>query len=64
MCEVGNLIDLTPGEEPNNEETWFEESEDSIVPSNSFKGPYDPFDSMEKEACAKVSIGMQVYAPW
>ncbi|KAH8288159.1 hypothetical protein KR054_005942 [Drosophila jambulina] len=53
MSEVGNLIDLTPGEEAGNEEAWFEEPEESIVASNSFKGPYDPFDSLEKEACAK-----------
>ncbi|KAH8235809.1 hypothetical protein KR032_008114 [Drosophila birchii] len=53
MCEVGNLIDLSPAKEPSNEQTWCEEPEKSIVASNSFKGPYDPFDSVEKEACAK-----------
>ncbi|KAH8250585.1 hypothetical protein KR038_001204 [Drosophila bunnanda] len=61
MCEVGNLIDLTPGEEASNEETWFEEPEESIVASNSFKGPYDPFDSIEKEACAKgIALKAQI----
>ncbi|KAH8343104.1 hypothetical protein KR059_005110 [Drosophila kikkawai] len=52
MCEAGNLIDF--GQEPGNEEPWFEES-------NSFKGPYDPFDSMEKEACAKgIALKAQI----
>ncbi|XP_034661620.1 uncharacterized protein LOC117896905 isoform X2 [Drosophila subobscura] len=54
MCDTGNLIDLTGWDEPQKEETILEEPEASmVVESNSFKGPYDPFDSVEKEACIK-----------
>ncbi|SPP86598.1 uncharacterized protein LOC117588405 isoform X2 [Drosophila guanche] len=53
MCDTGNLIDLTGWDEPQKEETILEESEASMVGTNSFKGPYDPFDSVEKEACIK-----------
>ncbi|XP_017871087.1 PREDICTED: uncharacterized protein LOC108619195 isoform X2 [Drosophila arizonae] len=50
MCDVGNLIDLTGWDEPVKDE---EVVEDTPIQSNSFKGPYDPFDSVEKEACIK-----------
>ncbi|XP_022214104.2 uncharacterized protein LOC111068723 [Drosophila obscura] len=54
MCDTGNLIDLTGWDEPQKEETILEEPEASmVVESNSFKGPYDPFDSVAKEACIK-----------
>ncbi|XP_001355108.2 uncharacterized protein [Drosophila pseudoobscura] len=53
MCDTENLIDLTGWDEPQKEETILEEPEASMVESNSFKGPYDPFDSVEKEACIK-----------
>lgn len=54
MCDTGNLIDLTGWDEPINDETAIEEAAE--IETNSFKGPYDPFDSMEKEACIKVSL--------
>ncbi|EDW05641.1 uncharacterized protein LOC6586028 [Drosophila mojavensis] len=50
MCDIGNLIDLTGWDEPVKDE---EVVEDTPIQSNSFKGPYDPFDSVEKEACIK-----------
>ncbi|XP_064556662.1 uncharacterized protein LOC135441119 [Drosophila montana] len=50
MCDVGNLIDLTGWDEPVKDETVIENVQ---TESNHFKGPYDPFDSMEKEACIK-----------
>ncbi|XP_030568079.1 uncharacterized protein LOC115767861 [Drosophila novamexicana] len=50
MCDVGNLIDLTGWDEPVKDETVIE---DVLTRANNFKGPYDPFDSMEKEACIK-----------
>ncbi|XP_034489671.1 uncharacterized protein LOC117793466 [Drosophila innubila] len=51
MCDTGNLIDLTGWEEPIKDETIIEEA--AVIESTNFKGPYDPFDSMEKEACIK-----------
>ncbi|KAH8416881.1 hypothetical protein KR222_009910 [Zaprionus bogoriensis] len=47
MCETGILIDLAGWDEP------AQEDEPVLVESNSFKGPYDPFEYMEKEACLK-----------
>lgn len=58
MCDNQNLIDLTSWDEPKQDETAIEEAqgESAIIESTSFKGPYDPFDSMEREACIKVSL--------
>lgn len=53
MCDIGNLIDLTGWDEPVKDETVVEEPP---IQSNSFKGPYDPFDLVEKEACIKVCM--------
>lgn len=46
---------MTGWDEPLKDETTIEETqaETVISESTSFKGPYDPFDSMEKEACIK-----------
>ncbi|XP_060663388.1 uncharacterized protein LOC132796291 [Drosophila nasuta] len=52
MCDTGNLIDLSGCDEPDTDTTEAIE-ECIIVESTHFKGPYDPFDSMEKEACIK-----------
>lgn len=52
MCD-NLLIDLTGWNEPVKEEAVVEEP--ALVEANSFKGPYDPFDSVEKEACLMVS---------
>ncbi|ALC48189.1 CG3679 [Drosophila busckii] len=53
MCDTGNLIDLGSWDEPAKEDTVLEENESMIVESTCFKGPYDPFDSVAKEACIK-----------
>lgn len=59
MCD-NLLIDLTGWNEPVKEETVVEEP--ALVEANSFKGPYDPFDSVEKEACLMVSAHSHAYA--
>lgn len=53
MCD-NLLIDLSGWNEPVKEEIVIEEP--VLVEANSFKGPYDPFDSVEKEACLMVSV--------
>ncbi|KAL7744399.1 hypothetical protein ACLKA6_001786 [Drosophila palustris] len=66
MCDTQNLIDLTSWDEPKKDNTAIEEAqgESAIIESTSFKGPYDPFDSMEKEACIKgLNLQDQVEKP-
>ncbi|KAH8387330.1 hypothetical protein KR093_006439 [Drosophila rubida] len=53
MCDTGNLIDLSGCDEPEKDEKTEAIEECVIVESTHFKGPYDPFDSIEKEACIK-----------
>ncbi|XP_068159878.1 uncharacterized protein [Drosophila tropicalis] len=54
MCEVGNLIDLTGWDEEKKDEEAHDELEPNTDGTSSFKGPYDPFDCVEKEACIKA----------
>ncbi|EDV99685.1 uncharacterized protein LOC6564469 [Drosophila grimshawi] len=55
MCDTPNLIDLTGWDEPVNGKANIDNthSDPVLIESKQFKGPYDPFDSMEKEACIK-----------
>ncbi|KRF99643.1 uncharacterized protein Dwil_GK26753 [Drosophila willistoni] len=54
MCEVGNLIDLTGWDGEKKDEEAHDELEPKTDATSSFKGPYDPFDCVEKEACIKA----------
>ncbi|XP_023035112.1 uncharacterized protein LOC6648664 [Drosophila willistoni] len=64
MCEVGNLIDLTCWDGEKKDEEAHDELEPKTDATSSFKGPYDPFDCVEKEACIKaINLETQAAKP-